>query len=393
MRKTVSTYKGIKYSLQPHGLRSKLLVAFAFFVGSFAVFVLGSPADAANPSVYVTLCGNSTTWYVNPDEWTADTKDDGQGDRRPLATSDGLVFSPTDLIHHQLDFIVTPALVAGTFVASPTPDIPDFFSIEVVNDDGTGYATLRWNSTSSLWEVTTGGATHTDTDPAALLTGLGKSTHARTFGVGYTNAPPGTVTSLVSKISFQGVDYVFACAVPTVTVNVPGPTVTITKNQTVTVTAPAPTQSATATPSPSPTPTPTLSPSTSTPGVIPTFSPASSSGSDGGNGLLPWGIGVAALAGAGLAAAALAKRRRANSYQAAHSVDNAETQLIPAYPGDDDYGVSDYDPSLGGHPGESWFTRDPGAMVGTPPASEEPTPSGNSDTEQIPPVAPPAASE
>jgi hypothetical protein len=46
----VAEYNGIKYSLQPHGLRSKLWVAFAFFVVAFGgALAIMSPASA-NPT-------------------------------------------------------------------------------------------------------------------------------------------------------------------------------------------------------------------------------------------------------------------------------------------------------------------------------------------------------
>lgn len=386
--------------------RARLTIAVAFFIGALGgAFALVGPASAAVPSggVPVTVCGNNSTWYVNSDE---NGSDPNQGDRRPLATSDGLVFAPKDLIHHQISLTVTSLMLPGTFVANPAPDIPDFFSAEVWNAaDGSGYATLRWNSVSNLWEVTTGGATHTDTDPANLLTSLGKSTTIESFGVGYTNNPPGTVTTLVSSISFAGTTYKLNCPVaPSISpspvpVPVPGPTHTVI----VTHTLPGktvivrPTLSPTAAPTDSPTP----APSATTDSPTPTPSPVVTKPVANSTSLWDWAAAIAGIGGAILVVFAIAKmtRGRRNNVPVSsggrHSIDDSQTQMLPTYhdPEDDGYSVGDYhpsegfDPALGGTPGSSLRPSypdeqepvgdkpaEPSTTADSPPANTDPTP-------------------
>ena len=379
MGKDVTEFAGIKYSLQPHGMKSRFLFVFFSFVVVFGgALALASSAQAAGPTqVFVSVCGDNTSWYVNPDEWTKSTADDGQGDRRPLAVSDGLVFSPADLIHHQVDFIVDSSLVAGTYVGNPAPDIADFFSIEVVNDDHTGYGTLRWDDTAKDWEVTKSGVTTASLDPAALLTGLGLSLHARSFGVGYTNSPPGTVASLVSSISFRTTVYKLSCLTVSPSPSpVPGPVKTVFKTVTVT-----PRPEAVFVPTTEPLNTKTFDPVSESPFPFPTLETSLAAGA-GGNSIAGWGAAVALITGTGLLAVGIIGVMRRRKYQGAHSTDG-ETQVMPAVQGDDDYGVGDYDPSsndydpaLGGYAGESYQEGH----------DTEETPTVNTDTKPIPPV-------
>ncbi len=384
-------------------MKSRLLTALVFsMIPVGGILVVASPASAADPTpVFVTVCGDSTDWFVNGDEWDS-TDGDGQGDRRPLATSDGLVFAPSDLIHHLLSPAIdlsTTVVTAGDYVGTPAPDLPDFFSMEVVNDDGSGYATLRWDETASLWEVTTGGSTSTGTDPAALLTSLGKSTIARTFGVGYTNNPPGTVTSLVSSINFMGQSFDLTCPPPApspspspvpspspspVVVHDPGKTVIVTKTIPVKDIVPAPTTSAPASALDLPeTPTPEETTSFE---PVPSDQPSLAAGtSNTGDSLAVAAIVVAGLAGLFLAALGITgilRNRRRSNYQGAHSTD---TQPIPTVVASkDEHSISDYhpgaggyDPALGGVPGSNYPTPTMDETAKTPVVD---------DTQPLPPV-------
>lgn len=402
-KKVVTEYKGIKYSLQPHGLKSRAMVLFFSFVLAFGgAFAVASPAQAAGTIKFVTVCGNGFAWYVNPDEWTADTKDDNQGDRRPFPTSDGLVFGPTDLIHHQTNFFIDADLDPGTFVADPAPDLPDFFSIEVWNDAAPiKYGTLRWNSSLNKWSVTTGGSTFTGTDPEALLKDHDLSTHAKSFGVGYTNSPPGTVTSLVSSINFRGIRYELNCPVPpspspspvivyspspspvvmvtTTQVPMPGTTKIVTVIQKVPIIPVNSTTSSTAEElSPSSDPPQTIGPQSSgnslsaSPVVAGVEDASSGSKSLKTFGILVAGAGGLALLGLGAAGAvtAVRRRRQRQNYQGSHHVETNNTYDEHKPSDDDDY----YDKL---HNGET-TTQFPPVRGSYP---------GEDDTSQIPPVS------
>lgn len=133
------------------------------------------------------------------------------------------------------------------------------------------------------------------------------------------------------------------------TVTVPGPTVTVIKTKTVYLTK-TETQTVTVTVTPLPPPTKTADPTlTTTPD--PSFSTTASGSGD--SSLASWGVGVVGVAGLtllGIGVYGLTRRRR---YQGAHQADNSETTMIPAVRSDE-YSVSDYDPNLGGHAGESY---------------------------------------
>lgn len=184
-------------------------------------------------------------WYQNPDE----------GDRAPERTYDGFVFEATDLIHHAAPAdLTTDELSSGDFNASPAPDQPSFFSVEVNGTDG-GYATLRYNRLTHLWDMVTGGILYSNADPDKLvdMPPVKRSHKVVSFGVGYTKNPPGVVKTTVTSIAFQGKVYTFKCLKPTLT------------------------SSPTATPSTSTSPTQSASPSTTvTPSKSSTASPTAS---------------------------------------------------------------------------------------------------------------------
>jgi len=369
----------------------KLLYAlFSFVVVVGGTLVLASPAQAATccKPQPITVCGDSATWYVNWDEWDKNDSDN-QGDRRPLAIRDGLLFYPTDLIHHALDFQIAPNLVAGIYTIfpnSPSPDLPDFFSIEVAEDDGSGYATLRWDESSGgRWEVTAKNSgnteTHTNIDPIAVLDSFTPhlSHHGRSFGVGYTNSPAGTVVSLVTSISFMNVVYKLSCSIAASPSPVPGPTKTVIKIVTET---PSPSQSDPAL-SHASSDQPTVSIDDSTQPTFHLTPEPTPIMVNKGMSAVGWGGLLAFISGVGLMIWAIAGIRRRRKYQAAHSVDNSETTAMPAV-GDDDYNVYDYnpkagyyDPALGGHAGET--TLETQSTDEIPPVSE-------GDTKPQPPV-------
>lgn len=179
------------------------LVALVFAVAGVAGVTLGGPAVAR------TTPECNSAWFVNDDET----------DRKPENTTAGMKFEPADLIHHNVSGLTTHDLEHGTFTAVPLPDQDSFFSVEVINTNGTGYATLRWNTATSKWDMVTGGELYSDADPTALVDSKSKSHRVVRFGVGYTKNPPGTVTTIVSEVNFNGQKYDLTCkpATPTKT--------------------------------------------------------------------------------------------------------------------------------------------------------------------------------
>jgi LPXTG-motif cell wall-anchored protein len=167
-------------------------------------------------------CANLAGWTVNGDETN----------RRPTATVEGLEFEGADLIHHGVTGVTTDTLTPGTFEANPDPDQPSFFSVEVWDSDGSGYATLRWNTETDKWNMVRQGQLYENDNPAALVEMVtpARSHHVRTFGVGYTQNPPGTVTTVVSSVKFNGVTYDLTCPEPEPTQTAtPEPTETATQ--------------------------------------------------------------------------------------------------------------------------------------------------------------------
>jgi hypothetical protein len=210
----------------------KILYWFAALAIGFLTLTVARPAMATDDGTIhlESKCSTVASFYVNsPDE----------GNRRPTTGEKGLTFSASDLIHHSTDTTLEK-LTHGTFVAIPAPDQPSFFSVEVSGDGK--YGTLRWNpslGTSGEWEATSQGQQYHDPDPATLADKfpIHLSHHVFSFGVGYTANPPGTVTTLVTSVTF-GDTYDLTCA--------PKPTETATSKPTATATA---TQTKTAKPS------------------------------------------------------------------------------------------------------------------------------------------------
>lgn len=178
-----------------------VLGAVALAILATVTVALG-PA-AATPDLTLGVCNSG--WYVNPDETT----------RKPTPTPGGLKFEANQLIHHGATGSIE-GLAAGSFVAVPAPDQPSFFSVEVRNADGTGYATLRWNTTTSKWNMVAAGTLFEHESAAELvkMTTPHKSSFLMSFGVGYTNSPPGTVAAVVISISFKGATYDMKCLPP-----------------------------------------------------------------------------------------------------------------------------------------------------------------------------------
>lgn len=188
--------------------RAVRLAAVAMLAAGAFTAVVAVSASATPETPDLTLGPCNKGWYVNPDELT----------RKPTPTPSGLKFEGNDLIHHAVTGSID-GMQPGTYVAAPAPDQPSFFSVEVINGDGTGYATLRWNLTgpsAGKWTMVVGGQQYENTDPAALveMPAVKKSHQLLSFGVGYTNSPPGTVATTVSSVTFKGVTYDLKCAPP-----------------------------------------------------------------------------------------------------------------------------------------------------------------------------------
>lgn len=179
----------------------KTLAALASMTAlALASLAVASPAATA-PSTALGAC--LPGWYVNPDETH----------RKPTPTPQGLKFEKNQLVHHGATGSIE-GLKPGTFSATKAPDQPSFFSVEVRNADGSGYATLRWNHITSKWNMVTGGQFFENASPSELvkMTTPPKSDQLLSFGVGYTNSPPGTVATVVRSVTFRGVTYSLKCA-------------------------------------------------------------------------------------------------------------------------------------------------------------------------------------
>lgn len=191
----------------------KKLVA-ATFVGVALAGTVGTGPVQAAP---VPLGACLTDWYVNgPDETN----------RKPETTATGLRFEASDLIHHATS-VPLKDLKPGNYVATPAPDQPSFFSVEVTNANG-AYGTLRWNPTAAKWLIVIGAGngatagTFEDANPVTLLTGKvtkwgafdPATAKVVSFGVGYTENPPGTVATTVSSVTFADTKYSLVCVAP-----------------------------------------------------------------------------------------------------------------------------------------------------------------------------------
>lgn len=184
-------------------------------LGLMAAALVGVTTATTASATPLPMCSG---WYVNPDE----------SSRQPEQLSDGMQFGPADLIHRTVLNLPVASLVPGTYAASPAPDQPSFFSVEVRNPSG-AYGTLRWNPTTSKWSITIGAGTgpggaatagtFEDASPVALLAGKVTKWGAFapgtdvvvSFGVGYTQSPPGTVTTKVTSVTLQGAAYPTFC--------------------------------------------------------------------------------------------------------------------------------------------------------------------------------------
>lgn len=192
-------------------LAALALAAGLILAGSFTIASQVAYATETTTGPSFTTCPNLAGFYVNPDET----------DRQPTATVAGLEFKGNDLIHHAAATTLED-LNHGTFSASPAPDQPSFFSVEVSGDGK--YGTIRWNSVEGYWEATSQGEQHHDVSPVALAEAfpVHLSHKVVSFGVGYTATPPGTVTTVVSSVTFSGKTYSLTC-VPPVQTTSPAP--------------------------------------------------------------------------------------------------------------------------------------------------------------------------
>lgn len=200
------------------------LGALALGLGAVA---LGGPVSAAPAAPSFETCANLKGWYVNEDE-TA---------RKPVATVAGLKFGSGNLIHHTANLPLDQLKPGGYATdGKVNPDQPSFFSVEV-RSTGNAYATLRWNTSGpdvNKWTVVIGPSavgdpghpatpgTFSDADPVALLTGKvtkwgafgtpSTTTKVVSFGVGFTNSPPGNGGVVVKSVNFKGTKYDLTCA-------------------------------------------------------------------------------------------------------------------------------------------------------------------------------------
>jgi hypothetical protein len=291
----------------------KALAAAAMAAGT--VLIMAPVVNAQTvPDLTVGAC--LPGWYVNPDET----------DRKPTATEAGLEFAGDDLVHRQADLALAD-LEPGAYVASPAPDQPSFFSVEV-RSGATAYGTLRWSPADSTWTIVIGAGdgpdgaatvgTFSGPDPVALLAGKvtkwgafdPATAKVVSFGVGYTKNPPGTVTTVVTSVTFAGTVYPLAC--------VTSPTVSASASPSASASA-----SPSVTASPSSTP-PSTGPTSAapTPSSVPPSQPSSSAPVGGiitePDGKLPLtGVAFPLVGGGGLALVAIgiglfwyARRRR-----------------------------------------------------------------------------------
>lgn len=186
---------------------------------SFSTAASAVPAEPEGWKPTYQECVTDKGWFVNADEDGNEVPPSDKVDRRPEAKTTGFEFKDADLIHHKVEGVVKvdDMTTAGTFTVGATPDQPSFFSVEV-GEAGSyaGYATLRWDATEGKWIMVTGGQSykHASASELVKMTTPAKSSNVLTFGVGYTLNPKGTVTTVVSKVKFQGKDYSMACSEP-----------------------------------------------------------------------------------------------------------------------------------------------------------------------------------
>ena len=185
-------------------MRKVFAASAAGLMLAFGLATVASPAAAETSGNHQVQSDCNTGWYTNPDE----------GDRLPEQMEGGFKFEDADLVHHAADLKLGD-LEPGSFTASPQPDQPSFFSVEVRDESTGAYGTLRW--TGSTWTLTTNVDTFSHAEPADFIgtdTKWGELTDAArvfSFGVGYTANPPGTVVTVVSSVTFAGNTYDLTC--------------------------------------------------------------------------------------------------------------------------------------------------------------------------------------
>ena len=235
-------------------------------------------------------CPNLKAWYANEDEQN----------RLPSVREGGLEFVGNDLIHHAASLKLQD-LQAGSYSASPAPGQNSFFSVEIRDENG-AYGTLRWNTSTSMWDLIAKGNLVSKANPADFVgveTKWGTITTATkviSFGVGYTNSPSSDVKTLVKSVTWAGQTWKLDC------VRTPTNPPTTTKPP---VTQP-PTEPTTESPSPDETP----------------VGPGGDDGGAGAASLPVTGAPVGLIAGGGIsilllgAGVVLATRKRKTRYTA-----------------------------------------------------------------------------
>lgn len=186
----------------------RYLAAGALVLGTL-VAVPVTAAQAETPTSPIEGC-HSSEWYVN---------DDGdETARKPEQTEDGLKFVGNDLVHHA----PVPATIElqnlhpGTFVATPAPSLSSFFSVEIANPDGTGYATLRYDTADNKWNI--GGTSTREANPLDIIGKANRkgqtilaTSRVLSFGVGYVANPANGTETLVKSVTFAGRTYDLTC--------------------------------------------------------------------------------------------------------------------------------------------------------------------------------------
>lgn len=176
---------------------------------TLAVLVPIGSAWADTPTKAIEGC-HSDEWYVN---------DDGdETGRMPTQTEDGLKFVGGQLVHHKPvpATIYVRNLTPGTYEATPAPSLSSFFSVEIANPDGSGYATLRYDTADDKWNI--GGTSVREANPLNLI---GKKTRngdeiefdakVLSFGVGYVRNPANGTETTVTSVTFAGRTYDLTC--------------------------------------------------------------------------------------------------------------------------------------------------------------------------------------
>lgn len=247
------------YAMVAVGLALLLFSASALITANIAN---ASENDPVFPQVDPTCLPG---WYVNPDE----------ADRIPDYSDAGMTFVGNDLVHHATN-IPLADLEPGTFDSVPAPSLESFFSVEIINSDGTGYATLRYDTTG--WYIggpKAGTYDGHETDPANFIGKMSNwgeiadDSTVISFGVGYVNTPNDGTLTLVTSVSFAGQTYSLLCLPPTTEPTTPTtqpttPTTELTTEEPTTEPTDDPTTEPTDDPTTDPTTEPTVTPTPTT---------------------------------------------------------------------------------------------------------------------------------